>query len=461
MNSKYNNRLINFIQIAGDFLIINLSFLLAYYIKFGSLTAYLSDKYFTLLLVFNLCWFLSTYFVKAYENNQFKKIEKIILNLIQLFILQALLITAFWVFRKAYYYSREHLLITYVLLVALISIWRFLFQFQFNRFRRKGLNFRNVIIVGAGQLSIELLSVFNSNKELGYKFLGFFSDNRKGLPELKGKVNEVIDFCRVNRVDEIYCSISDLNTDQLRLLTEFAHNNLIRIKMIPDVRGFLNRHLTIDFYEHVPVLTFRNIPLDDYANRFIKRLFDLLFSTFVIVCVLSWLFPILAILIKLNSKGPVLFKQIRSGKNNNNFKCLKFRTMHVNSEADRKQATKKDSRITSLGSFLRKTSLDEMPQFFNVFYGHMSIVGPRPHMKKHTEEYAVSVNKYMFRHFVKPGITGLAQVKGLRGETKSSMAMEHRIRLDTLYIENWSFILDIKLIILTIINAFKADEKAY
>ena len=177
MNSKYNNRLINFFQIAGDFVLINLSFLLAYYIKFGSLTAYLSDKYFTLLLVFNLCWFLSTYIVKAYENNQFKKVEKIILNLIQLFVLQALLITAFWVFRKAYYYSREHLLTTFALLVASVSLWRFLFQFQFNRFRKKGLNFRNVIIVGAGQLSNELLGVFKNNKELGYKFLGFFSDN--------------------------------------------------------------------------------------------------------------------------------------------------------------------------------------------------------------------------------------------------------------------------------------------
>ena len=460
MNSN-NNRLINFIQISGDFVFVNLSFLLAYYIKFGSLTAYLSDKYFTLLLVFNLCWFLSTYIIKAYENNQYKKIEKIITNLIQLFILQALLITAFWVFRKAYYYSREHLLITYILLIVFISLWRFFFQFQFNRYRRKGLNFRNVIIVGTGQLSYELLSVFENNKELGYRFLGFFSDKQESLPKLKGSVDEVIDFCKSNKVDEMYCSISDLNPDQLKSLTEFADNNLIRIKMIPDVRGFINRHLKIDFYEHVPVLTFRNIPLDDYANRFIKRIFDLLFSMTVIIFILSWLFPLVALLIKLSSKGPVLFKQVRSGKNNNDFNCWKFRTMYVNKDADDKQASKTDTRITKLGAFLRKTSIDEMPQFFNVLYGHMSVVGPRPHMTKHTEEYAIIVNKYMFRHFVKPGITGLAQVKGLRGETKSSLAMEHRIRLDMLYIENWSLILDLKIIVLTILNVFKGDDKAY
>jgi len=460
MNSN-NNRLINFIQFSGDFVFVNLSFLLAYYIKFGSLTAYLSDKYFTLLLVFNLCWFLSTYIIKAYENNQYKKIEKIITNLIQLFILQALLITAFWVFRKAYYYSREHLLITYILLIVFISLWRFLFQFQFNRYRRKGLNFRNVIIVGTGQLSYELLSVFENNKELGYRFLGFFSDKQESLPKLKGSVDEVIEFCKSNKVDEMYCSISDLNPEQLKSLTEFADNNLIRIKMIPDVRGFINRHLKIDFYEHVPVLTFRNIPLDDYANRFIKRIFDFLFSIIVIIFILSWLFPLVSLLIKLSSKGPVLFKQVRSGKNNNDFNCWKFRTMYVNKDADDKQASKTDARITRLGAFLRKTSIDEMPQFFNVLYGHMSVVGPRPHMTKHTEEYAIIVNKYMFRHFVKPGITGLAQVKGLRGETKSSLAMEHRIRLDMLYIENWSLILDLKIIVLTILNVFKGDDKAY
>ena len=176
---------------------------------------------------------------------------------------------------------------------------------------------------------------------------------------------------------------------------------------------------------------------------------------------MSWLYPLIAVLIKLNSKGPVLFKQVRSGKNNKDFKCWKFRTMCLNEDSDNKQASKKDSRVTSIGSFLRKTSIDEMPQFFNVLFGYMSIVGPRPHMLKHTEIYSNSVNNYMFRHFVKPGITGLAQVKGLRGETKDSLAMEHRIKLDMLYIENWSFILDLKIIALTIINSFKKDENAY
>ena len=312
------------------------------------------------------------------------------------------------------------------------------------------------------KISSQLLQVFQRNKELGYKFLGFFSNGQEpDHVDVKGRVEEAIDFCKENKVDEIYCSISDLTTDQLKDLTEYADNNLIRIKMIPDVRGFINRQLKIDFYEHVPVLIFRNIPLDDYVSRLIKRLFDLVFSLIVILLILSWLLPIVSVLIKLSSSGPIFFKQIRSGKNNNDFWCWKFRTMRVNTDADVLQASKVDDRITKLGAFLRKTSIDEMPQFFNVLFGQMSVVGPRPHMVKHTEEYSRIVNKYMFRHFVKPGITGLAQVKGLRGETKKSLDMEHRIRMDMLYIENWSVILDVKIIVQTVLNIFKGEDKAY
>ena len=368
---------------------------------------------------------------------------------------------AFWVMIKAFYYSREHIMWTCILLYPLVSTWRIGLIFLLSQYRKKGYNFRRIIIVGSGEIAIELKQIVERNTQFGYKIIGVFSDEKIIDKDYIGPVDRIEEFSYKNNIDEIYCSISDLKTNQVSYLTEFSDNNLIRLKLLPDVRGFSNRKLKIDFYEHVPVLIFRNIPLDDIANRFLKRLFDFLFSLIVILLVLSWLFPIIAILIKLNSKGPVLFKQVRSGKNNADFKCWKFRTMYVNTGADSKQASKSDARITSLGAFLRKTSIDEMPQFFNVFYGHMSVVGPRPHMTKHTEEYAGIVNKYMFRHFVKPGITGLAQVKGLRGETKSSLAMEHRIRLDMLYIENWSLILDLKIIVLTILNVFKGDDKAY
>ena len=460
MNSNYSN-LTRVIHFLGDLFLINISFLIAYLIKFDHLKILNDDKYLLLLFAYNMAWFIAAYVLKSYDIYRVTRYENIIGSLLRLFVLQSLILMAFWVTIKAFYYSREHILWTCTFLYPLVLTWRIGLIFLLNKYRKKGFNFRRVIIVGSGEVALDLKQVIERNTQFGYKILGVFSDDEILDKDYIGTVNRVEEFCKKNNIDEIYCSISDVETNQVRYLTEFSENNLIRLKILPDVRGFLNRHLTIDFYEHVPVLTFRNIPLDDYANRFIKRLFDLAFSLFMILFVLSWLYPVLAVVIKLNSKGPVLFKQMRSGKNNHDFKCLKFRTMHVNTEADHTQATKRDVRVTNFGLFLRKTSLDEMPQFFNVFYGHMSIVGPRPHMKKHTEEYAVTVDKYMFRHFVKPGITGLAQVKGLRGETKSSLAMEHRIRLDTLYIENWSLILDIKIIVLTIINVFKGDEKAY
>jgi Undecaprenyl-phosphate glucose phosphotransferase len=249
-------------------------------------------------------------------------------------------------------------------------------------------------------------------------------------------------------------------TQKIKSLVDFCDQNMIRFKIVPDFRGFLFKRVNIDFYDDVPVVTLRDEPLTDLTNRFFKRVFDVLFSALVIIFVLTWLYPIIAILIKLSSKGPVLFKQARSGVGNMEFMCYKFRSMTQSVEADTKQASKGDTRITKLGAFLRKSSLDEFPQFINVFMGDMSIVGPRPHMLLHTEEYSALINKYMVRQLVKPGITGAAQIKGYRGETKELKDMEGRVRLDVWYIENWSLSVDINIIFYTVWNIFKGDENA-
>jgi exopolysaccharide biosynthesis polyprenyl glycosylphosphotransferase len=208
-------------------------------------------------------------------------------------------------------------------------------------------------------------------------------------------------------------------------------------------------------------MTFRREPLQVMVNRMMKRSFDIAFSLLVILLIFPFVYPIIALLIKLDSSGPVLFKQPRSGKKNKMFLCYKFRTMYVNNEANAKQASKGDSRITKVGAFLRKTSLDELPQFFNVLFGHMSVVGPRPHMLKHTEEYSKMIEKYLERHFITPGITGYAQVNGFRGETNDSLKMKKRLEYDTWYIENWSFVLDIKIIFMTVMNMIKGEENAF
>jgi len=197
-------------------------------------------------------------------------------------------------------------------------------------------------------------------------------------------------------------------------------------------------------------VTIAQEPLEFTTNKLLKRGFDVAFSLFVIVFIFSWLFPIIGLAVVLSSPGPVFFKQRRTGLDNRAFSCYKFRTMRVNNESDTKQATANDSRITPVGAFLRKTSLDELPQFFNVLKGEMSVVGPRPHMLAHTRMYSKIIKPFMVRHWVKPGITGLAQAKGFRGETEEVRQMYHRVKMDVFYIQNWTFWMDVQLVFETI-----------
>ena len=252
-----------------------------------------------------------------------------------------------------------------------------------------------------------------------------------------------------------------MNNEQINEIVNFADNNLKTLKFLPDNKNIYTKKLKFEYYDYLPILSLRDIPLHRPLNALIKRTFDILFSLLMIFGLLIWIGPILAILIRLESKGPLFFIQKRSGLDNRAFNCYKFRSMAMNKDADKQQASKNDMRITKIGKFIRKTSIDELPQFYNVLFGNMSVVGPRPHMLKHTDEYASRVDKYMLRHFVKPGITGLAQVKGYRGEIQKESDILNRIKLDIFYIENWSFLLDIKIIVQTILNVFKGEDKAY
>jgi exopolysaccharide biosynthesis polyprenyl glycosylphosphotransferase len=235
----------------------------------------------------------------------------------------------------------------------------------------------------------------------------------------------------------------------------------VRTKIIPDFFDFYRKPQRLTFLEDIPILSVRDEPLDALFNRTIKRAFDAFFSVFVIVFIFSWLFPILALLIKLSSKGPIFFKQLRPGKDGQPFVCYKFRSMQMNEISNIAQTEKNDPRITKIGAFMRKTSVDELPQFFNVLMGNMSVVGPRPQLLHHPDEYASMVEKYMIRHYVKPGITGWAQVNGFRGAITNVDDMKKRVEMDVWYIENWSLVLDIQVILLTVYNIFKKEERAY
>ncbi|RYZ52797.1 MAG: exopolysaccharide biosynthesis polyprenyl glycosylphosphotransferase, partial [Chitinophagaceae bacterium] len=240
-----------------------------------------------------------------------------------------------------------------------------------------------------------------------------------------------------------------------------AEQACIRFRFIPDLSFFINRTYHVEYMKDIPVLTMRREPLEDSLNRMKKRVLDVVFSGLVIIFILSWLIPILGLLIWLESPGPIFFRQMRSGLNNKPFMCIKFRSMRSNKDANKRQATKNDDRLTNIGRFIRKTSLDEFPQFLNVFMGDMSIVGPRPHMLKHTDDYSQLLEEYMVRHFAKPGITGWAQVNGYRGETRTLEQMKERVEYDIWYLENWNLWLDVRIIFLTAYNVIRGEKNAF
>ncbi|HIO25994.1 MAG TPA: exopolysaccharide biosynthesis polyprenyl glycosylphosphotransferase, partial [Flavobacteriaceae bacterium] len=295
---------------------------------------------------------------------------------------------------------------------------------------------------------------FEKNIEYGYQCKAIIDPKSDSL-------EKHFKFIIEENIDEIYCSINSLKSTQINQLIDFADNNLKVLKFLPDNKEIYTRKLKMEYYGYLPILSLRDIPIEDPLNQFIKRSFDIILSLIVLIGVLSWLSPILAILIRLESKGPVFFRQKRNGLDYKEFYCYKYRSMRVNPEAHLHQVRKNDVRITKIGKLLRKTSIDELPQFINVLFGDMSVVGPRPHMVSHTHMYAERIDKFMVRHFVKPGITGLAQTSGFRGEVERDSDIINRVKYDIFYIENWSLLLDIKIIFQTVFNALKGEEKAY
>lgn len=291
--------------------------------------------------------------------------------------------------------------------------------------------------------------------------MGYFDNSDSSSPTYLGSIEKSYAYIFENNVEEVYCMASRLSKGEIQELMRIADNSLKKIKIVPDNKELFSRAMSIELYGEVPILNLRASPLElEYANV-VKRLFDIVFSSLVILFVLSWLIPLVWICMKIDSKGPLFFKQSRHGVNRKSFGCYKFRSMTESKTSDTQMATKNDMRITKLGRILRKTSIDELPQFFNVLKGEMSVVGPRPHMRLHTEQYEKSVDKYLVRHFLKPGITGLAQIKGYRGEILEQSDIVNRVRYDIFYMEKWSIQLDFSIIYYTVVNAIRGEERAY
>lgn len=350
----------------------------------------------------------------------------------------------------------------YAFLAMIMPLWNIITRRIIKHFRRRGRNSVRIVIIGANQTGQRLAHEMRNDAGFGYRILGFFDKERpRDFPEKYiGPIDSLAKFVRDNHVQEIYFTLAGENHEALTRVVKIADDALIPFFYVPQISKYIRRNFAIQNIGAMPVLTLLRNPLKDPLNSAIKRTFDFAFST-VFLIVSPIIFIPVAIGIKMSSPGPVFFRQKRTGYRGNEFSCLKFRTMRVNATADSAQATEDDPRKTRFGDFLRRTSIDELPQFINVWLGQMSVVGPRPHMIKHTEEYSRLINKYMVRHIVKPGITGWAQVNGYRGLTDEVWKMEKRVEHDVWYIEHWNFFLDLKIVVRTVINAFGHERNAF
>ncbi len=447
------------INLAGDIFFLNIAYFLTYILIIGDPDTLLGNIYFELQLFFNISWIVSAYIIKIHETDRSASIERVIRKLLNALALYLILIFAFLGIKDGVFFK---LFVFYAYCATSIglAIFNIGFVVFLKYYRKVGYNYRRVIIAGYGKIATDLRKYFNQNPDMGYRFFGYF-DDKASNSLIRGRVEDIPCLAKELEIDEIFCILPYLDYRKVSELTTFAEDHFIKIHAVPDYRGVPFKNIQIQLYDMIPVLDFPPQPLDDQINRVIKRSFDIVFSSLFLLLIGSWLIPLVAVLIKRDSKGPVFFKQLRSGINNEPFLCYKFRTMTVNTESDQLQATKSDSRITRIGRFLRKSNIDEVPQFINVLRGEMSVVGPRPHMLKHTEEFHKQVDRFMVRHYVKPGITGLAQSKGFRGETNTFFKLKNRVKLDRFYVENWSILFDMKIIVATVLVMFKGDQNAY
>ncbi len=356
-----------------------------------------------------------------------------------------------------------------------ILILRYYERLVIKKYRSVGGNSRFATFIGA---DTELLNVYHrltDDMTMGYRIIGYYSDDKmsngvsdhrrqedklKKLGSLQYFLANLDNPKQLEVYDELYVCLSRREKDTIKLLSNFCDKNMVRFYLVPVSVETLGINLKREQIDDIEVFTTLENPLQNSMNKVVKRMFDFVLSFFSLFFILL-AFPLIWLIIKIQSPGPVFFTQERTGQDGKSFRIYKFRSMYINQCADQLQTTRDDPRKFPFGDFMRKTSIDELPQFWNVLKGDMSIVGPRPHMLAHTEMYSHLINKYMVRHFVKPGITGWAQVNGFRGETKELWQMEGRIKRDIWYMENWSIWLDIRIVWLTLQLMFRHDSHAY
>ncbi|TDQ10003.1 undecaprenyl-phosphate glucose phosphotransferase [Pedobacter metabolipauper] len=463
MKEKYGSYY-RMIGVLADLVLLNLSGYLAHILIFWPRLNYTSGIGVLQILLINFIWFNVSQITGLYRDVFAKDAIPTIHQSLSCLLLFAMLLSLLGFFVPDFYVSRKLIFFMVICFSPLLLIGKICFLLMRRAHRYRLMDFTRVVIVGAGPVGMELNNIIQGHRSMGYKVEGFFDDQsalRKNGITILGNINDCMAYVKRYHIKEIFCALPDRAIDTINELMREADKEMIRFKLVPDVKDYFRKDVNVRMLGHFPVISARVEPLENVNNKFFKRIFDVLFSLSVILFLLSWTLPFIALIIKFESRGPVFFKQLRSGKNNKPFYCLKFRSMQLNADSDQKQASRNDQRMTRFGAFIRKTSIDELPQFFNVLLGEMSVVGPRPHMLQHTEQYSAIIDQFMVRHFLLPGITGWAQVNGHRGETNEEGTMEERIKADIWYMENWSVFLDLKIVFLTVWHVIGGNENAY
>jgi putative colanic acid biosynthesis UDP-glucose lipid carrier transferase len=459
--AKYINRL------GVDILIVTLCFFIARIIfPYGDV--FFSKRSVVFLFYMVAFWYFASQITFLYNEFLARSLSQEIICLTKTIIVQDAFIIIALFFASRNPMEAKWFVVCFIgLQVITLPFVKYFTRWYYATRHTKGKRITSLLIIGAGELGMNFNSIICNNYQFGYKIAGFVDDIAKPLlnGQYLGKIEDLDTILQEKEVNDVIVALPNNAIEKIKYAVKVSEDNGKRVRVIPDYFR-LSPSVSISTFGTLPLVSLRNIPLDNAELRFFKRVFDIVFSLLIFVFIFSWLFPIIMVLIKLNSKGAIFFVQERWGINNKKIFCYKFRSMvsyskDVDENGNYQQATKNDARITSVGKFLRKTNLDELPQFLNVLKGEMSIVGPRPHPTPLNLHSKNTINNYMLRHLVKPGITGWAQVHGYRGETKDYRLMQKRIDFDIWYIENWSFWLDCQIIIQTVINMIKGEKNAY
>ena len=462
-----NKKSIYTYRLISDLLLLNVAFFLSAVFAQSFEILLLRTQMFVLLLLANILWFFYSNSIDFYDEFYSRPFAYQFTNILKNVAFQTVLAVLFIFLVKEDLFTRNFILFYAFLLIALISLRTVFFKKILKSLRKKGKGIRNLLIVGSGETAKNFVKTISSNPEFGYKFIGYVTNDNTAVEEnIIGKIENIDSILNKNKIDEVVIALPQDSSENLDELIRICNINAVSVHIIPDYFRFLADRFQVSTIGKLPIITARDEPLNEVNWRFIKRAFDIFFSFLFLIFIFSWLYPIIAILIKLSSSGPVFFIQERTGTKNKRFKCIKFRTLtHTGNTTQLKfkPVVTNDPRITGTGKFLRKTNIDEIPQFINVLLGDMSVVGPRPHALMFDQQYQKIFEEIKLRYNVRPGITGWAQIHGLRGdiedEAENKKRLQKRLEFDLWYIENWSFKLDMQIILMTIWQMIKGDTK--